>query len=84
MAVIAHAATRIPPATAGAGPPTRGPPHAAHLIVHGYLHLEGFDHQSDDDAEVMEQREIEALARLGVADPYAEGAPAPDDGAAHV
>lgn len=58
--------------------------HAAHLIVHGYLHLEGFDHQSDDDAEVMEQREIEALARLGVADPYAEGAPAPDDGAARV
>lgn len=44
--------------------------HATHLIVHGVLHLLGFDHQCDEDAEVMEGIERLALARLGVADPY--------------
>jgi probable rRNA maturation factor len=44
--------------------------HATHLIVHGVLHLLGFDHEHDADAEVMEGIERLALARLGVADPY--------------
>ena len=46
--------------------------HAKHLVVHGTLHLLGYDHQGDSDAADMEQREIRALARLGIADPYAE------------
>ena len=45
--------------------------HLAHLIIHGYLHLLGHDHESDDDARHMEAIEIRALARLGIADPYA-------------
>lgn len=46
--------------------------HMAHLIVHGVLHLQGYDHEDDDDAETMEAREREVLAGLGYADPYAE------------
>ncbi len=46
--------------------------HAAHLMVHGTLHLLGYDHMNDDSAADMEGREIRALARLGIADPYAE------------
>ena len=45
--------------------------HATHLVVHGTLHLLGYDHGDDDAATVMEQREVRALARLGIADPYA-------------
>ena len=44
--------------------------HAAHLIVHGVLHLLGYDHIDDRDAEAMEAIEIDALAILGIADPY--------------
>ena len=44
--------------------------HAAHLIVHGTLHLLGFDHGDEPRASDMEQREVRALARLGIADPY--------------
>ncbi|MEZ5896291.1 MAG: rRNA maturation RNase YbeY [Parvularculaceae bacterium] len=44
--------------------------HAAHLIVHGVLHLIGYDHEDDDEAEEMERRESEILVTLGVADPY--------------
>lgn len=44
--------------------------HAAHLIVHGCLHLLGFDHISDDEAEEMEALEVKALAALGFDDPY--------------
>jgi probable rRNA maturation factor len=45
--------------------------HAAHLIVHGTLHLLGYDHETgDEDAEAMEEAERRALASLGIADPY--------------
>ena len=44
--------------------------HVAHLIVHGVLHLVGHDHEADEEAESMDALEVEALARLGVADPY--------------
>ena len=44
--------------------------HVTHLMVHGVLHLLGYDHQTDDDAEPMEAIERDALAALGVADPY--------------
>lgn len=48
--------------------------HAAHLIIHGLLHLAGHDHQTDDDAERMESLETRILGSLGVADPHAERA----------
>ena len=44
--------------------------HAAHLLVHGTLHLLGYDHHSDGEAAEMETREIRALERLGIANPY--------------
>jgi probable rRNA maturation factor len=44
--------------------------HLRHLVVHGVLHLLGFDHENDMEAEVMEGREREILAGLGVPDPY--------------
>ena len=44
------------------------------LLVHGLLHLFGHDHLEDDEAERMEALETEILARLGIADPYAEPA----------
>jgi probable rRNA maturation factor len=48
--------------------------HFAHLVVHGMLHLQGYDHERDDEASVMEARETEILAKLGYADPYAAAA----------
>jgi probable rRNA maturation factor len=45
--------------------------HAAHLIVHGVLHLLGYDHERDADATLMEDVERRALGRIGVANPYA-------------
>ena len=45
--------------------------HAAHLMVHGTLHLLGYDHMNDESAADMEAREVLALARMGIADPYA-------------
>ncbi|MET0291398.1 MAG: rRNA maturation RNase YbeY, partial [Steroidobacteraceae bacterium] len=44
--------------------------HWAHLVVHGVLHLAGYDHEDDDDARRMERREIAVLRRLGFANPY--------------
>jgi len=44
--------------------------HTTHLIVHGALHLLGYDHMTDDEAEAMEAIEHAALADLGIADPY--------------
>jgi probable rRNA maturation factor len=48
--------------------------HVAHLAVHGTLHLLGYDHENDSDADAMERRERDILARIGVTDPYASGA----------
>ncbi len=47
--------------------------HLAHLVVHGVLHLLGYDHVDDEDADRMEARERELLLRFGVADPYNSG-----------
>jgi len=44
--------------------------HAAHLVVHGVLHLAGYDHEVPADAKVMEPLEVKILKRLGIADPY--------------
>src|SRR5580700_2867170 len=44
--------------------------HLSHLAVHGFLHLIGYDHETDDDAEAMEALETEILAQLGIPDPY--------------
>ncbi|MCW5622430.1 MAG: rRNA maturation RNase YbeY [Burkholderiales bacterium] len=48
--------------------------HYAHLVVHGMLHLQGYDHEADDDAQRMEARERALMTQLGFPDPYA---PAP-------
>jgi probable rRNA maturation factor len=47
--------------------------HVIHLILHGCLHLLGFDHETGEDAQTMEGIETRALARIGVADPYLRG-----------
>jgi probable rRNA maturation factor len=52
----------------------RVPDHLAHLLVHGTLHLLGYDHETDGEAELMEAREVDLLAGLGVSDPYRAGA----------
>ncbi len=44
--------------------------HFAHLCIHGVLHLLGYDHEEEVDAEIMETLEIKALAELSIADPY--------------
>lgn len=50
--------------------------HYAHLVVHGVLHLQGYDHQSGREAREMERRESRIVARLGFPDPYgSEGSP---------
>ncbi len=53
-------------AALGIAPPAR----ALHMVVHGFLHLHGYDHQTDDEAEKMESMERSSLARLGLPDPY--------------
>jgi probable rRNA maturation factor len=46
--------------------------HLSHLAVHGFLHLIGYDHEKDDDAEAMETLETAILAQLGIPDPYTD------------
>ena len=52
--------------------------HLSHLAVHGFLHLIGYDHEKDDDAEAMEAIERQILAQLGIPDPYADRDPGAD------
>ena len=52
--------------------------HLVHLVVHGVLHLLGYDHETEAEAEEMERLEIGILAGLGLPDPYAEPAEAAD------
>ena len=47
--------------------------HMAHLVVHGVLHLLGYDHGSENDATTMERLEVYSLALLGLPDPYETG-----------
>ena len=46
--------------------------HVAHLVVHGVLHLLGYEHERDEDAERMDSLEVKVFASLSIADPYAE------------
>jgi probable rRNA maturation factor len=46
--------------------------HLSHLAVHGFLHLIGYDHEKEDEAEIMETLEAEILAQLGIPDPYVD------------
>ncbi len=46
--------------------------HWAHMVVHGTLHLLGYDHQTDADANIMETKEVHILSKLGYSDPYRE------------
>jgi probable rRNA maturation factor len=46
--------------------------HFAHLVVHGFFHLLGYDHENDDEAEAMEDIEARALRMLGIGNPYAD------------
>ena len=58
--------------------------HVTHLIVHSLLHLLGYDHETDEDAVLMEKTEALILAQLGIGDPYAGDDPEPPDGGAVV
>lgn len=52
--------------------------HMQHLVVHGLLHLLGYDHTTEEEAQVMESLEVGILERLGIADPYAAAGEAKD------
>ncbi|MBN2691355.1 MAG: rRNA maturation RNase YbeY [Burkholderiaceae bacterium] len=51
--------------------------HYAHLVVHGVLHAQGWDHQTEREAQEMERREVAVLQRFGIPDPYAHGSDMP-------
>ena len=51
--------------------------HLTHLVIHGFLHLLGYDHLEDEDAEEMEGLETAILEDLGIPDPYADGESGP-------
>ncbi|MCC7547361.1 MAG: rRNA maturation RNase YbeY [Burkholderiales bacterium] len=53
--------------------------HYAHLVVHAILHLHGYDHEFDDEAQAMEARESAIVMRLGYPDPYLPAAETPND-----
>ncbi len=57
----------------------RAADHVSHLAIHGFLHLIGYDHETDAEAEAMEALERAALARLGIADPYGDSELAPPE-----
>ena len=63
---IAHGVTKAEAKAAG----KKFSDHATHLVVHGVLHLAGYDHERPKDAKVMEPLEVKILKRLGIADPY--------------
>jgi probable rRNA maturation factor len=65
---------------AAEGKPLRD--RVSHLLVHGYLHLLGYDHETAADAARMEELERAILEQLGIPDPYADGAEPPGSGAA--
>jgi probable rRNA maturation factor len=65
---VALAAETVAREAAAQGKPVAD--HLSHLVVHGILHLIGYDHRSDHEAAAMEELEISILAELGVADPY--------------
>jgi probable rRNA maturation factor len=52
--------------------------HLAHLIVHGVLHAQGWDHEDDQSANLMERQETRLLARFGIPDPYTDRRTAPE------
>lgn len=58
---------------ASEGKPLRD--HVTHLVIHGLLHLLGYDHETDSEADIMERLEIRALLTLGIASPYEDAAP---------
>lgn len=68
--VVLAVETLLAEAAAAGIPPAH---HFQHLLIHGVLHLIGYDHQTDAEAEAMEALETALLARLGIADPYAVG-----------
>jgi probable rRNA maturation factor len=53
--------------------------HFTHLVIHGFLHLLGYDHIEDADAEKMESLEIELLAELNIPNPYQDGSTTAQD-----
>lgn len=68
--VLAAEVVRVEAEDAGIAPRH----HFQHLVVHGLLHLIGYDHEQDEEAAVMEGLEVEILRSLGIADPYARAA----------
>ncbi len=73
--VVLAAETVLAEATAAGIPPAH---HFQHLLIHGVLHLIGYDHLTDAEAEAMEALETTLLARLGIADPHSDRATTPD------